>query len=571
MTKPKAYLSAITFSDGTTISTASSDIIVVVGPNNVGKSVALRDIHDKVLSPKNDTQVATHVDVSQSGSVDDLEAWLDETCRRQTQQNNPGNPSYSRLGTTVHKQQAASWWSNAQTNGMNELGKLFIYRLTTDARLQAAKPANNIQISTQPLTHPIHYMQVDDQLEMRMSELFRQAFNADLIVHRNAGSQVPLHVGTRPVPGDGEDRVSMAYIKRLESLPTLEKQGDGMRAFVGVLLHAFAVEHSTILIDEPEAFLHPPQARLLGKMLVENAPSDRQLIIATHSGDFLRGLLDATSDRVRIVRVKRDGFVNPISELKNEGIRVLWSDPLLRYSNVLDGVFHSRVIVCESDADCRFYVAIRDAMADGGQLATSGDVMFVNAGGKDRIPLVITSLRNLSVPVCAICDFDVLNAEQTLSRLFESLDGTFDSVKADWALVKSAIESKKPELQTEEVSREIGQVLSEVQDTYFPKSAAGKIRAILKRSSPWAVAKSVGKSFVPSGDPTQACNRLFSACAALGAFIVDVGEIEGWCRSVGSHGPKWTNEVLQKDLLDDPELDGARTFVKHVLSHQPQG
>lgn len=108
MTKPKAYLSAITFSDGTTISTASSDIIVVVGPNNVGKSVALRDIHDKVLSPKNDTQVATNVDVSQSGSVDDLEAWLDETCRRQTQQNNPGNPSYSRLGTTVHKQQAAS-------------------------------------------------------------------------------------------------------------------------------------------------------------------------------------------------------------------------------------------------------------------------------------------------------------------------------------------------------------------------------------------------------------------------------------------------------------------------------
>ena len=568
MSKPHAYLNAITFSDNTTVSTASTDIVVVVGPNNVGKSVALRDIHDQVISPQNATQVVKSVEVSQSGSEDDLEKWLDATCRKQTQQSNPGNPTYSRLGTAVNKSQARSWWKSASTTGMRELGKLFIYRLTTDARLEAAKPANNIQISTQPLTHPIHYMQVDDRLELQLSTLFRQAFNADLIVHRNAGNQVPLHVGTRPIPTQGEDRVSMAYIKRLESLPTLEKQGDGMRAFVGVLLHAFAVEHSTVLIDEPEAFLHPPQARLLGKMLVENAPADRQLIIATHSGDFLRGLLDATSDRVRIVRVKREGAVNPIAELNNEGIRALWSDPLLRYSNVLDGVFHSRVIVCESDADCRFYAAVRDAMADGGELATSGDVMFVNAGGKDRIPLVIRSLRNLSVPVCAICDFDVLNAEQTFSRVVDALGGSFDSLKSDWRCVKSAIESKKPELQTDEVSREIKDVLQSSQETYFPKSAASQIRSILKRSTPRLVAKSVGKSFVPSGDPTQACDRLFSACLKLGAFIVEVGEIEGWCRSVGAHGPKWTNEVLQKDLLNDAELEGARKFVSTVLSHE---
>ena len=83
------------------------------------------------------------------------------------------------------------------------------------------------------------------------------------------------------------------------------------------------------------------------------------------------------------------------------------------------------------------------------------------------------------------------------------------------------------------------------------------------------MAKSVGKSAVPSGDPTQACNRMFSAFESAGIFVVDVGEIEGWCRSVGAHGPKWTNQVLQKDLLTDPELEQARMFTARVLESSP--
>ena len=569
MPNPTAYLNSISFSDGTKIETSATDIIVIVGPNNVGKSVALRDIHDKSVSPKNATRVVTDVSVSCSGTSQEVQDWLETSCRKQVDRANPNNPSFSRLGITVHQNQVAGFWDQSSTHGLRELGKMFIYRLTTDARLDAAMPASNIQLSSHPLTHPIHYMQVDDRIEMRMSGMFRQAFGEDLIVHRNAGSQVPLHVGGRPSPAPGEDRVSINYIRSLEKLPTLQSQGDGMRAFVGVLLHAFIVEHSAVLIDEPEAFLHPPQARLLGKMLVENAPPDRQLVIATHSGDFLRGLLDASSNRVRIVRIQRDGDVNPVSELNNAGMKELWSDPLLRYSNVLDGVFHSRVIVCESDADCRFYGALRDALIDGERCTSTGDVMFVNAGGKDRIPLVVRSLRDLSVPVTAICDFDLLNAEQTLVRLFESFGSRFETIRADWQQVKASIDSKKPELQTEEVLREIRSVLENTKEQYFPKSASREIQQILRRSSPWSVAKSVGKSAVPSGDPTQACNRMFSAFESAGIFVVDVGEIEGWCRSVGAHGPKWTNQVLQKDLLTDPELEQARMFTARVLESSP--
>src|SRR5690606_12158093 len=129
------------------------------------------------------------------------------------------------------------------------------------------------------------------------------------------------------------------------------------------LLHALVVEHPVVLIDEPEAFLHPPQARLLGQMLVKEAPENRQLFVATHSSDFLRGLLDTDSSRVRVVRIQRVGDVNPIKELDNEGVKNVWGDPILRYSNILDGLFHSKVIVCEGDADCRFYAATMDAVS----------------------------------------------------------------------------------------------------------------------------------------------------------------------------------------------------------------
>jgi hypothetical protein len=38
-------------------------------------------------------------------------------------------------------------------------------------------------------------------------------------------------------------------------------------------------------------------------------------------------------------------------------------------------------------------------------------------------------------------------------------------------------------------------------------------------------------------------------------YIVEVGELESFCKSVGNHGPKWVNEVMEKkDLQNDEEL-----------------
>ena len=139
----------------------------------------------------------------------------------------------------------------------------------------------------------------------------------DMIVHRNAGNQVPVYVGDKPKPLQGDDRVSIDYIRKLEKLSPIQTQGDGMRSFLGILLFTM-LEHETVLmVDEPEAFLHPPQARHLGSFLVSEVGSYRQLFVATHSGDVLRGMLASESSRVRVLRLRRSGEVNVTRQLEN--------------------------------------------------------------------------------------------------------------------------------------------------------------------------------------------------------------------------------------------------------------
>lgn len=555
---PRSWLESATFSDDTTINFNSNDIVIFVGPNNAGKSVALKNIIEKARDKNSLGVVIKDVSINSSGDEDELIAWLEKHCRKNIQ--NPSNPSFQRLGSNVHLSQAKSWWANPH-DGLKELSGFFFYHLTTDARLSAANPAPNIALTRDSLTHPIHYMQVSGEIEIQLSTYFKEAFGEELIVHRNAGREVPLHCGKRPVPGKDEDRVSLGYIQALEKLPTLHTQGDGMRSFVGVLLHSFVVNHSAVLIDEPEAFLHPPQARLLGRMLVEQAPANRQMFVATHSGDFLRGILDTNTDRVRIIRIQRDGDINLVKELNNEGIKQVWGDPILRYSNILDGLFHNQVIVCEADSDCRFYAAIKDVLYQDAPDETRRHLMFLHCGGKDRIPIVAKALRTLDVPTSVIVDFDVLSNEHPLKAIFLELGGDWDEIHSKWNLVKTSIDQKKPELEAKEVIDEIGKLLSKIEDKYFPKEAKENIQTILRRSSPWAHAKTVGKSFIPSGDPTSAYNDMISQLKSKGLFVVEVGELEGFSRSIGGHGPKWVNTALEKDLLNDPELESARTFV----------
>jgi energy-coupling factor transporter ATP-binding protein EcfA2 len=562
---PRLWIDQLSFSDGSAVTLAKDDIVLVVGPNNSGKSATLRAIRDK-LAANTASPVISNLTSVREGTPEDVTEWLESF----TKKNDPfaTDPIFQGLGGSVHRSQINHFWNAQQP--LHGLARFFCHLLTADERLQAANPPGNIAVLRDPPTHPIHYLIRDEQLEKRLSDHFKKAFGEDLIANRLAGNQVPLHVGLRPVPTTGQDRLSLEYVQELEKLPLLHTQGDGMRSFAGVLLYTSVGRESILLIDEPEAFLHPPQARQLGRMLVTNKPEERQVFVATHSGDVLRGVLDAGTSNVRVIRVRRVGNVNHVRQIDNAKLAELWNDPLLRYSNILDGLFHEKVIICEGDADARFYAAVADSIVEArGQDAARPDVMFTHCGGKDRCALVIRALRAVDVPIVAVLDFDVLNAEFPLRDIVEAAGGDWQAVAADWTLIKSAIESKKPELTAAEVRSEIELVLAPVAGTIaFPREAKESIQKLFKRASPWATAKAVGKPFVPAGQPTQAFDRLMTTLRGYGIYVVEVGEVESFVRSVGNHGPKWVNEAIKKNLQADTELDAARKFVSHIIESE---
>jgi hypothetical protein len=299
---------------------------------------------------------------------------------------------------------------------------------------------------------------------------------------------------------------------------------------------------------------------------VQERGQDRQLFIATHSGDVLRGLLDSGSGDVRVLRVTRNGSNNAVHLLDNSRIKDLWKDSLLRYSNILDGLFHEGVVVCEADGDCRFYAAILDVIYSGGVgNATRPDLMFTHCGGKARLQVVVRALREAGVPTCAVADFDILSEEQPLRGVAEALGLDWNTIYADWRVVRDSLNAKKPDLNTNEVKEQIQKLLSATTESPFPTTKRDEIQKVLRRSSPWSAAKEIGKTYVPAGDATQACERLLKSLREARLHVVEVGEMEGFDRTVGGHGQSWLNEILKRDLAADPKLEAARQFVRTII------
>lgn len=55
----------------------------------------------------------------------------------------------------------------------------------------------------------------------------------------------------------------------------------------------------------------------------------------------------------------------------------------------------------------------------------------------------------------------------------------------------------------------------------------------------------------------------------MGLWIVPVGELEGFMKSEGGHGPRWAQKVIENyDLAEHTELQKAREFVKAIWNRK---
>jgi hypothetical protein len=127
--------------------------------------------------------------------------------------------------------------------------------LGATGRIETSQSAQAIDFYNQAKTHPLHYLHQDPELRRKLASWFRRAFGTGIAMDFMAGARIPLHVGDDVELCAGETALDRTYVERLRSYPRLETEGDGMRSFVGLLLHVMLTFHRIILVDEPEAFL----------------------------------------------------------------------------------------------------------------------------------------------------------------------------------------------------------------------------------------------------------------------------------------------------------------------------
>lgn len=517
--KPQVFFKSITFNDDTSIELSHNSIVVFTGANNSGKSQVLKDAENYFNPSCPISIIIKKADCEYCGEIDEP-IFLNE--RFQKDQN--GLFHALELGSKFEKDALQSFW-NLHTF-YNGFYKIFIKRLGTEFRLTAS---NAIKRNDDAQQHPIYKLFNCEELAQTISGYFYQAFGVELLVNRNDFQTVPLHIGKAPDKKAYTMERQDYYYNEVKKLPKLHDQGDGMRSFASILLDTFTSVHSITLIDEPEAFLHPPQARVLGKMLAKNNPNDRQLFISTHSEDFLQGLLDADNENVTVIRINRVNDINKMSVLQNDKIEKLWSNPILRYSNILSGLFHEKVVVCESDYDCLFYQAVINAVF-GHKNEIAPDVLFTHCGGKHRIKDIVAALKAVNVPVVAICDFDLLNSKPDFKAIIEAYG-------LDWNM------SLETDMKT-------------IYDGMNAKTDA------------WKNIKKIGKAGF-TGDEPSAYEKVEALCKSVGLFIVPFGEIECFDKTINKEKKDWVYHVLENyDLATEPRMDNARKFVQEVLDYR---
>ena len=240
---------------------------------------------------------------------------------------------------------------------------------------------------------------------------------------------------------------------------------------------------------------------------------------------MLEGLTNGIPEHLRIVRIQRDGNVNRIKELDKEIVKKVSYSPVMRYTSVLSGLFHERVFVCESDADCMFYKSILDLPCVHGE--SHLDVHFVHANGKDRMATLAETLTSLDVPVDVIADIDVLNDLTVLKKIVMALNG-------EWNQLEPLAKAFKKEIEN---------------------SVSGS----------WKTVQRGGYDSLPGGQIAQQFNAIKSICKRARLWIVPVGELERFCKTVCGKGPNWTQKVIEATgFSTNPELEDARQFVKEI-------
>jgi hypothetical protein len=453
---------------------------VFIGPNNSGKSLLLREMSPRITTPTDsDWKWVSEVHSTGAGSGAEFLDWVMKRGHRIWMRDaRPAQPVLrggSESSGVIPTDSAAEWWERGQ---FRELRSMLVAEQWTAQRLHVLAEADKWD-HAEPANNPVQYLYEDPNLLTELSRYTVEAFGKPLAVDWTSQS-FKLRVGSTGM--DDRTPPPLELVQAYRGLPLLTEQGDGFKAFVQILLHTVLRPAPVVVIDEPEAFLHPPQARLLGRKLAQ-LPGQTQVFVATHSADFLAGVLDAQDARpLALVRLDRSTGQPRARQLEPDAVAELLRTPLLRYSNIASGLFYDRVVLCEAEGDCQFYAATFDVTRDAA--APHENTVFLHTSGKDRLADTARRLRTFGIPTAVIADFDLLNDHTNVRNAMTALGGTVRDVSADIKTLNDHANAERSLPTVAGFRKEMQSVLTGRGNRQLTEAMIGKVGGFLRLGRP---------------------------------------------------------------------------------------
>jgi AAA15 family ATPase/GTPase len=520
-------LSSITTNNGQVIEVGKFTLLV--GPNNVGKSQTLKDIHKKLLKGHvADTTLISNIAIDRPNSFDELFEGLDirvdeinvghHIIDSVTSDMNPN--SMIRIQLEPHRNE----FNNNKVLDYTYQGfsKFRVFYMDSESRLKiASKSANYIPSETSPKNLLQALYGSLGEFDQTLKDAFSSTFGMDIKLDYSSGLELRLAVSKvfEEIPKDPR----MAY-PIMKKYPSIELQGDGFRSFIAVILSLLLSKNKIVLLDEPEAFLHPEQARRLGKWISDHTEKfPCQIVVATHNSNFLSGILSGGQE-ADIYRLNRADDITSFTKITAEATKALSTSPILSSQRVLEGIFSRGVVVCESDSDRVIYntVAVREH--------SNQEILFIHAHNKQTIKDVVNLLQNASIPTVAIVDIDILNSESDLSQAILAFNNNLDI--ADLLRLRKILATSIDEISEdaifEEIKIKINELLEQLNGNKHNLSGVkGAIKRIHSESNKWSEIKKIGLTAL-EGDIKIAAENIIATSLNHGLYIVPVGELEGW-------------------------------------------
>ena len=320
-----------------------------------------------------------------------------------------------------------------------------------------------------------------------------------------------------------------------ETSPLIYEQGDGLRAYLKLVFNMFDEFYKIMIIDEPEAFLHPPQRRALGKILAEAAMENgKQVFVATHDVEFIKGVLIGSkcskdNKDISVFRtvIDKNNHIIKSCNLQTASVYLKTNKRISKVESnkyneeFLNSLFYKKTILVEDEFDKFFYQRYSSLYMKTDYIM---NINYIGLNGKSKIKQVFDQMYDLELSVACIVDIDFLINHSDVPDCVRLKDETLYDKHVVFAQKYANMKQKK------------------------------NFKENLKRNGI--------KSLETDKEKYKEAKEIIDSYAEYGIFIVEVGEVECWYG--GSKNNKNIHAIFEK--MENNKCQKLSRFLRKVIS-----